>query len=196
MPVAGLVSAGIGLVGSAISRANSNAELSRLMKENPQYKENPLAAERLGLARTLLNARMPGAAAAEKNIYANQASTIDNIERGATDSSQLLSAVGGVQTSTNEAFNNLGVQEAMDYQRRYGNYSNAQDGLINEKDKVFQDKVRRFQDKVQMKGAQQQNNGATWQELSNFGFGVANLELAGGLATRMPTDIIPHTWKR
>jgi hypothetical protein len=209
MPVAGLISGGIGLIGSAISRGNSNAKLGQLLKDDPQYKENPLAAQRLGLAQTLFNARMPGAASIEKNIYGNQANTLAKAQRGATDSSDLLSFTGGIQGQTNQAFDKLGMEEAGDYQRRYGNVSNAQDGLMEEQNRVFQDKVRRFQDRAQIEGAQQQNNGATWQELSNFGIGMANLGVSAGwkwpqggassstgLTTRMPTETMPNTWIR
>ena len=180
MPVAGLISAGVGLIGGAISRGNANSKLRQLLKDDPIYKENPLAAQRFGLAQTLLNARMPGASSAEKNIYANQATTLSRAQRGATDSSQLLLAGGNIQGQTNEDFNRLGMDEAGDYQRRYGNYVGAQEGLINEQDKVYQDKVRRFQDRAQIQGAQAQNNGATWQELSNFGMGMANFGVASG----------------
>jgi len=209
MPVAGLISAGVGLVGGAISRANSNSALSKLLKDDPVYNENPIAAQRLGLAKTLFNARMPGATAVERNINSNQSNTVSNIQRGATDSSQFLSGVAGAQGQTNQAYDRLGIEEAQDYQRRYGNVSNAQEGVMDEQNRVFQDKVRRFQDRAQIQGAQQQNNGATWQELSNFGMGLSNFGMASGwkwpqgggsssagLTQRMPTETVPHTWIR
>ena len=180
MPAAGLVAGGIGLIGSAISRGNSNDELDQLMKEDPTYKENPQAKQRLSLAQTLFNARMPGATAAERGIFSNQANTMGRFQRNATDSSQLLALGAAAQGQTNEALQDLSQQEAMDYQRRYGNLVGAQQGVINEGDKVYEDSTRRFGNKVQMTGAKQQNNAATWQDIANFGFSAASLGAGAG----------------
>jgi hypothetical protein len=198
MPVAGLISATVGEIGSAEARSASNRELEKLLSEN---KANPLIGQRLGLAKTLFNARMPGATAAEKNIYTTGANTTAQIQRGATDASQFLTGATNVQAGQNKAFNQLSQQEMEDYQRRYGNLIGAEDAAINEDNRVYQNKVS-------LKGAQQQNNGATWQELSNFGIGMANLGVSAGwkwpqggggssstgLTQRMPTEQMPHTW--
>lgn len=185
MPVAGIVTAA-GQLGTMNARQDANDKLSELLKIDPKYKENPLAAQRLGLAQTLFNARMPGAASIERNIYANQANTTAKFQRGATDASQLLSGVAAIQGQTNDAFSDLGIEELRDYQRRFGNLTGAQEGLINEQDKVFQDRVRRFGNRAQIQGAQAQNQAATWQELSNIGMSSANfitsmMGIPGGL---------------
>lgn len=171
----------IGGIGSLFGARRANRRLDQLMKQNPAYKENPLARERMGLAQTLLNARMPGAAAAERNIYTNQANAIANVNRNATDSSQALALAAGTQGQTNQAFGNLSMQEAQDYQRRYGNFVGAQEGVIQEGDKVHQDSIRRFQDTVQMRGAQNANTQGAWNSLSNLGLGAASLGMAGGM---------------
>jgi hypothetical protein len=179
-----LIGLGIGLaggVGRLISRGKANKDLKRLMQQDPAYKENPLAKQRLGLASALLNARMPGSARAEQNIFANQANQVSNINRNATDSSQALALATGTQGQTNDALSDLGQAEAQDYQRRYGNYSNAQDGVIQEQDKVFQDGVRRFENKVGMQGKINENRQNSWGEVSNMGFGLANFGMSGGL---------------
>ena len=179
-----LIGIGIGLaggIGRLIARGKANKDLSKLMSMNPTYKENPLAKQRLGLAQTLLNARMPGSAAVERNIFANQANQVSNINRGATDSAQALALATGTQGVTNNSIADLGVAESQDYQRRLGNYSQAQEGVINEQDKVFQDGVRRFQDQTQITGMKNQNRQNSWGEISNMGFGIANFGLAGGL---------------
>src|SRR5205085_1584394 len=90
---------------------------------------NPIAGQRLGLAQTLLNARMPGAAAAERNIYGSQANTMAQVNRNATDSSQVLALAGAAQGQTNQAFSNLETQEAQDYQRRYSNLGFGMAGM-------------------------------------------------------------------
>lgn len=181
LSIAGLGVGLIGGIGSLFGARRANRRLDDLIKQNPAYQENPLARERLGLASTLLNARMPGAAAMERNIYGNQANTLAQVNRNATDSSQALALAAGVQGQTNQAFGNLGIQEAQDYQRRYNNLSGAQEGVIQEGDKVHQDSVRRFQDLAQIRGAQNANTQGAWNSLSNLGFGAAGLGMAGGM---------------
>jgi hypothetical protein len=179
----GLATGLIGGIGKMFGRKKANKQLEEMIRRNPQYKENPLAAQRLGLSQALLNARAPGAAMAERNIYANQASQFANVNRNATDASQALGLAGGIGGSTNQAFNELGMQEANDYQRRLGNLEGAQQGMIQEGDKVFNDQVRRFGDEVQMRGAQQQNKQAGWGDLSNLGFSLMDFGMAGGFGS-------------
>lgn len=182
--LAAAIGAGIGIIGGIgkmIGRGKANRQMNRLLKEDPVYSENPLARQRLGLAQTMLNARMPGSQAVQNNIYGNQANTLSNIQRGATDSSQALALASGVQGSTNDAFNNLGIQESQDYQRRYGNLSQAQEGVIQEGDKVFSDQKRRFGNKMQVKGAINENRQNNWGDVSNMGFGLADFAMKGGL---------------
>lgn len=180
IPLIGAALGAAGLIGKAFSRGKANREINRLLKQDPQYVSNPIGGERLGLARTLLNARMPGSIAAERNIYTNQANATANATRAATDASQLLATAGDIQGNTNDAFNELGQREAEDYQRRYGNLVDAQEGMILEGDKVFGDQVRRFGNKVQLKGVQSGNNAANWGDLSNLGFGLMDFGAAGG----------------
>lgn len=180
---AGLVGGLVGGIGKMFGRKKANRQLEELMRRNPQYKENPLAAQRLGLSQTLLNARMPGAAMAERNIYSNQATQFANVNRNATDAAQALGLTGGIGGQTNQAFNELGMQEANDYQRRFGNLEGAQQGMIEEGDKVFNDQVRRFNDEVQMRGAQQQNRQNTWGDIGNLGWGLADFGMSGGFAS-------------
>lgn len=178
--IAGLGLGVIGGIGNLFGNRKANKRLEALMKTNPQYKANPLAQQQMGLAQTLLNARMPGAASAEQNIWQNQANTLGQVNRNATDASQALALAAGAQGQTNQAFGNLATQESQDYQRRYGNLATAQQGVINENDKVFQDQVRRFQDMAQIQGAQNANTQNSWSSLGNLGFGMMNFGLAGG----------------
>lgn len=180
LAIAGLGLGLIGGVGKLFGNRKANRRLEELMKLNPQYQANPLAAQQMGLAQTLLNARMPGAAAAEHNIYQSQANMIGQVNRNATDASQVLAMAAAGQGQANQAFGNLATQEAQDYQRRYGNLATAQQGVINEGDKVFQDQVRRFQDMAQIRGAQNANRQNTWDSVSNLGFGAMNLGMMGG----------------
>lgn len=178
------VGMGIGLIGGIggiFGNKKSQRELNRLIGQDPRYTANPIAAQRMGLAQTLLNARMPGAAAGERNIYQNQANMMGNVNRNATDASQALALAAAGQGQSNQAFGNLATQEAQDYQRRYGNLVQAQEGQIQEGDKVFQDQVRRFGDLAQIKGMQAQNRQAMWQSLGNLGFGLMGVGMANGM---------------
>lgn len=168
-----------GGVGKMIGRGKANKQMRALMAENPVYKENPLARQRMGLAQTLLNARMPGAAQAEQNIFSNQANQISNIGRGASSAAQFLALGAQAQGQTNQAIGDLGIAEAQDYQRRFGNLAGAQEGVIREGDKVFQDQTRRFQDKVQFQGAINANRQANWGDVSGMGFGLMDFGMSG-----------------
>ena len=179
-----LIMAGIGAVGAVgkmIARRKANKQMDELLAKDPQYAENPEVAKKMALANTLLNARMPGAASAERNIMSNQANTTANVIRNSTDASQALAVAAGVGGQTNEAFENLQDRELQDYQRRYGNLTNAQDDLVNEQDKVYQDKLRRYGNEVQVRGAQSQNRMDNWQDVSNMGFSLADFSMKGGL---------------
>lgn len=180
LPLVGLGVGIAGAIGGLFGNRRANKRLESLIKQNPSYKANPIAAERLGFAKQLLNSRMPGAATIERNIYANQSNTLSNINRGATDSSQALALASGIQGQTNQSFQDLGVQESQDYYNRLGNLNDAQQGAISEGDKVYQDQVRRFQDLAQIRGAQNANTQNTWQGISNLGMGVMNFGLSGG----------------
>jgi|ERR1700743_2193764 len=190
MPVtASLVGGAVGLAGGIaklFGSANANSQLNNLIKQDPTYTANPLAAQRVGLAQSLLNARAPGAAYAERNIYGNQANQQANIERNATDGSQALAMGAANQASTNQAFGNLSSQEDQEYQQRLNNLTGAQQGEINEGDKVYQDQVRRFGDLAQIRGQQNANTQNAWQSVSNLGFGAMNFGLQGGFNKLFP----------
>ena len=180
-----LAAAGLGLgliggIGGMLGARKSNRQLDQLLQQDPRYKANPIANQRMGLAQTLLNARAPGAAAAERNIYQTQANTMGNVNRNATDASQALAMGAATQGQANQGFGNLAAQEAQDYQRRYNNLTGAQEGVIQEGDKVYQDDVRRFGNMAQIRGMQQQNRQNSWNSLTNLGFGAMSLGMAGG----------------
>lgn len=203
MPVAA-IGLGIGLIGSIgqmVAAGKANKQLEALSKTDPKYSQNPVAAQRLGLAQTLLNARMPGASYVERNIYGNQANQEANIERNATSGSQGLAMGAANQGSTNQAFGQLGEQESQDYQRRYANLSNAEQGVIGEGDKIYQDQARRFGDLVQIRGAQAANTSNSWGSISNLGGQVMNYGLQsralknqqqnGGSPSTSPPSVVP-----
>lgn len=180
LPLIGLGIGAIGAIGKLFGNRRANKRLEQLIGQDPTYKANPIAGDRMALAQQLLNSRSPGAANVERNIYGSQGNALANASKYATDSSQMLAAGGMAQGQSNEAFENLGQQETQDYQRRYGNLVGAQEGMIQEGDKVYQDQVRRFEDLAKIRGAQNANTQNSWQGVSNLGFGLANFGLSAG----------------
>jgi len=194
----GLGAGFIGSIGKLFGRGRANREMDTLLAKDPTYSENPLAKQRLGLATTLLNARMPGAIAVERGIYGNAANSLNNVNKVATDASQAITAASNIGAGADAAFQNLGQQEAADYQRRYGNQVSAQEGLINEQDKVFQDKLRRFGDETQIRGAQSENRTNGWQDIANGGWALSDFGLASGMGGNAVGNAIgrEQQWQR
>lgn len=178
LSIIGLGTGILGGIGSLFGAGKANSSLNQLLSQDPSYTANPIAAQRLGLAQQLLNARQPGMANAERNIYGAQANTVANNTRAASDGSQLLAANAGALGQTNQAFENLGQQENAGYMQRVQNLAGAQQGEISEGDKVYQDQIRRFSDLAQIRGAQNQNRQQAWNSISNAGFGIANFGIA------------------
>jgi hypothetical protein len=168
MPVIAPTALGIiGSVGKMYGRAKANRELERLLAEAPKYKN------RAGLAQTQLNARMPGAAQAERNVYGEQANILSRGQQAATSSSDILQQLAGVQSQTNQAISGINQAELSDYQRRYGNLTEAENA-------DYIAAQNQFAQKAQIKGAIQENKQNTWGDVSSMGFGVANFASQGG----------------
>lgn len=176
----GMAAGVVGTIGKMFSRAKNNRELEDLLKQDPSYSINPLAQQRLGLAQTLLNARMPGSQARENRIFSNQASNQYNVGRTATDASQALLMNATGQGQTNQAFGDLGMDEANYFQQNLNNLTGAQEGMIQEGNKVYEDQVRKYGNKMQIKGAQAENRNNTWSDVANLGFGLSDFGMSGG----------------
>jgi len=168
MPV--IIPAAVGLVGGVgkmIGRGQANKELERLLAEAPKYKN------RAGLTQTQLNARMPGAVQAERNVYGEQANILGRGQQAATSSSDILQQLAGVQSQTNQAISGINQAELADYQRRYGNLAEAENA-------DYLAAQNQYAQKAQIKGAMQENRQNTWGDISSMGFGVANFAAQGG----------------
>jgi hypothetical protein len=177
-----LATLGMGLAGSIgkmFGRGAANKRMESLLGRMPGYQIDESIKKRLGLAQTLLNARMPGAAQAEKNIYQTQANQVAQAERAATDPNQLLLAGAGAAGQSQQAFNALSQQEMADAQRRYGNLVSAEDAMNLEKQKEFQDRMNRYQMETQIKAAEQENRQNNWGDIANLGFTGAMLGQQG-----------------
>lgn len=182
-PISSIAGLGLGLVGgiaNLFGAGKANRQLGQLLQQDPKYTANPIAAQRMGLAQNLLNARMPGAASLQQNIYGSAANTMAGVNRNATDSSQALALGAASQAQQGQQFQQLNQAENQNYQQRYSNLAEAQQGQISEQEKEFQDQVRQFQDRAQITGAQVQNRANAWNSISNLGMAGLNFGLAGG----------------
>lgn len=142
------IGAGIGALGSIGKMIFGGKQRREARKINPiwqQYQTNPFAKQQLGLAQQMFGGRMAGAAEQERNILSNQANFNANIGRNATDSSQLLALAAAGQGQTNNAFQNLQIQEAQNKYGMLNNLNNAYGQMIQEGDKAHQSQLQKYQ---------------------------------------------------
>lgn len=173
-----------GAVVKGVGNAKTKKRLDGALKDDPVYQESPYAKQRLGLAQTILNARSPGAAAAERNIYQSGANNFARITRGATDSNQVIAAAAAAQGQEGEQFQALRQQEGQDYYNRLNNLNQAQEGAAAEQKVVFDDSVRRWQDRVNVILGKNVLNGQVAQSMVNAGGSMMSMgvgaKLGGG----------------
>jgi hypothetical protein len=176
------VKAGIAVVGTAasmFSKHQANKKLKEMEKNMPTYAMDESIKKRLGLSQTLLNARMPGAAAAERNIYQTQANQMAGAQRGATSGNELLLAGSGAAAQAGQQFGALNQAENADYQRRYGNVSSATDAMAAEKQAEFANKMQNYQQSVAMEGARQANTQQAISQGTQLGMGLGSMAQQG-----------------
>ena len=169
----------VGTIFNSIAGIKADKKLKSLLETDPEYTISPYAKNTLGLATTLLNARMPGAAFQERNIYGTGANALNNINNNATDASQAITAGAGVLGKQDEQFGQLGMQDAQDYYNRLGNLNKANEGMTAEHQAQFDDQVRRWQDQVNTVMTQykmRRQGGNDWSQL-----GAAGASLGSGM---------------
>lgn len=182
--IGGITQTAMGTVGgifSAIAGIKADKQLSKLIKEDPKYTSSPYAQNTLGLAQTLLNGRMAGASAKERNLYGSQANQISNINRNATDSSQALALAAGAQGQTNAGFDNLQMQEGQDYNNKLNNLNQANQGMTAEHKDLFDDSVRRWQDQVNTVMTQYKMRQKGGNDVGQWGAGLSSMGGGGGM---------------
>lgn len=149
--IGGISTTAMGMVGTlfnSIAGMKADKQLGKLIDKDPRYEDSPYAQNTLGLAQTLLNSRMPGAATRERNIYGAGANAYANINRNVTDSSQALALGAGIMGQQDQQFNDLQLQEGQDYYSKLNNLNQANQGMTNEYQLKHDDEVRRWQDQV------------------------------------------------
>jgi hypothetical protein len=163
--IGGAVVSGAGVVGGIASRAQANKQIRNQLKNRPMPQIS-------NLARTQLNARMPGAEQQERNIYQSGANAMGRTQQAATSAADVMQAAAGIQSQTNNAMAALGLQEAGDYQRRYGN-------LVNEQQYNQAQKMQDFETVNSAQAAIAQNRAKSWGDATQFGMGLASAALGG-----------------
>lgn len=186
-PISSIIGLGTGLIGSIgkmFGNAKANRELRKLQGQIPVYQSSPYAQQRLSLAQTMLNAKMPGSATIEQGINTAQQNQLANIGRNATDSSQALLLGAGTQGVADQAYRQEGLDQNAYKQQALQNLTGAQEGMINEGDKVYQSDLNKFGDIAQIQGAMNKNRQDTWGSIANLGFGIADLGMNGGFGQK------------
>lgn len=180
MPVtAGLIVGGVGAVGKMVGRGMANAAMRKLLSEQPQYKAG-------ALSKTLLNARMPGATQAEKNIQQAGATALGRTTSAATSPLEVMQQAANIQAQQNQAYQGLSQQEAQDYARRYQDY-------MQERKAEYSDELRRYENKAQIQAAINANRQATMGDISNMGFQAANLGSMGAFGDQYMSSTNKNT---
>jgi hypothetical protein len=172
---AGAIASGISSIGKLIMGIKQNKLANKIHPQWQDYTASPYAQQRLGIGQQLFNGRMAGAAGLERNIFANQGNTLNSINRNSTNSAQALALAGASQGQTNQAFDNLAIQESQNKLNLLGNLNQGYEGMISEGDKVYQNKLMKYQIDKQDQAALR---GSAWQNI----FGAGN-DIAGGLGT-------------
>jgi hypothetical protein len=168
-----------GTIGGNLAAGKTRKNIGKIGNRDPAYTESPYAAEQYGMAKNLYNSRMAGAIDMSRGIEANQANTFSNINRGATDSSQLLALAGGVQGQTNQAYGKLALMQNQDKQQKLQNVIAGQQAMTAEHKDLFDDKVRRWQDELGIEMKKGEIRQQQWGNVSNLGSSISGMGTMG-----------------
>lgn len=155
--------AALSLAGGIFNIVQGRKMMKEAKRINPDYfgindprlsgMESQYAKDMLGRAQTMLNARMTGAAARERQIQASRAGTQANIARGAVDPTMAMSAMLASQAQADDQSNQLFGLENQIQQQRDANLMNAQGVMISERDKALAEKNMKYQMDMSQKNA-------------------------------------------
>lgn len=187
----GLAGGLIGGIGSLLKipfGIHQNHLANQIDPQYHAYQTSPYAKQELGTAQQLFNGRMFGAADQERNIGASQAQFVNNAQNNATDSSQLLALGGLSQGQSNNAYQNLQIQEGQNKYNLLGNLNQAYQTMVGEGDKVYQDQMQKYQMDTQQK--EELKNSAFANIFGGIGdlssLGIMGGQLLGNKAKTIP----------
>lgn len=180
--IGGVANAAMGLFGAfhnAKAGRQARNQLNDLMGQDPLYGGSRYVGDMYGLAKTRLNSRMTGAAAAERNIYGAEGNTIANTTRLASDGSTALQMAMAAQGQAGQQFNDLRQQEGADYEGKYNAFAQANQGMTEEERFKYAENVRRWQDKVNNVMTQYKMKRATGNDFSQSLAGLGGMSFGG-----------------
>lgn len=176
-----LIIAGVLAAAKIVGGIIQNSKANKIKPKYTPYQPSQQVQNQYDVAQQMFQGRMPGAVQEEQNIMTNQSNTVANAQRSATDSGQLLSIGSLAQGASNEAYQQLGLDEAQDKYKRFDLLQSAQQDLTKEGDKVYADMMAKYQMDAQQKAALR---GAAWQNIfggiSDFGSAVGSMGGGGG----------------
>jgi len=147
--------------------------------KRPEYEIPEAQQEAMAAARMQQNARMPGINYANARVDQNAANSQYRLQKGATNSSQLLSGLAGIQMNSNIAARGLMGAEAGDQMRRDDIFRRSLGVMAGYQDKKWElNKMQPYQDAARTKAALIQGG------LTNLAGGV-NQSLSGIMAGQM-----------
>lgn len=176
--IGGITQTAMGTVGqifSSIAGIKADKKLDKLLEKDPRYTSSPYAQNNLGMAQTLLNSRMAGAANREKNILSSGANVRAGISRNATDASQALALMAGTQGQSDQSFNDLQMQEGQDAMMKQQNLFGANRDMTGEHKDLFDDEVRRWQDQVNTVMTQYKMRTKGGSDIGQLGAGLSSM---------------------
>lgn len=169
----------VGGIFSAIAGIKADKSLEKLIGQDPRYTSSPYAANNLGMAQQLLNSRMAGAGAREKNIQTSGANARAGISRNTTDSSQALALMAGMQGQEGQQYNDLAMQEGQDAAMKQQNLMGANNAMTAEHKDLYDDEVRRWQDQVNTVMTQYKMRQKGGNDVGQWGAGLSSM--GGGM---------------
>ena len=173
LATAGLVLGGLGAAGKSLMGISQMNKANQIKPEWSAYKQNPLAAQNLGVVKNLYYGKSPAYLQAEANIRQAQANQMANANRNATDSATLLATGAGTSAQTQANISNLAGREFQDTAGVLDNLSKAYAMAISEGDKEQANKIMKYQLDSQAQSALRQSG------INNIFGGIG--DLAGGL---------------
>lgn len=154
------------VVGGIEAKKAKQAE-QNAAKLNQPYQPSQYAQDNLATAKQLFNGPMFGSQQLERNIQGNEANATAANARGATSGSQFLAAQAANQGATNQADQNLQLQESQNKYALLNNLNLANSGMVNEGDKQFMQQNQQYRDQANQAFALRQSS------LANY-FGAMN----------------------
>jgi DNA polymerase III gamma/tau subunit len=170
----------IATIGGNLDKDKIRSQMLKVGAQDPTFTQSKEVGDEYGLAKMMMNARMPGAQQLEQNVSATGAAANANVDRSATDASQALAMKSLNQDNTNKGFQNLAQMENQNQQQNFQNLNQATGQLANQEMTKYEDQVRRWQDTMNILLKRGDIKGGEWQSVANLGSQFSSMNFGGG----------------